>query len=196
MIQAFPAFQLKKIRTVDVIAANLYVRQLTQADAYALANYFAQMLCETRTYFGPHPLNQDTALTLCEADQLVNDDCKRLVLVDSTQAILGYFILQFCISAEDKHRYESYGLLKNIDYMVAYAPSLDESLIGKGIGSLVFEEIKRYLKHTDTTAMLLMGGVQQQNGVAVSYYKKLGFNIVGEFQKDVENLDMMLNLNM
>ncbi|GAB5380165.1 MAG: hypothetical protein Alis3KO_24740 [Aliiglaciecola sp.] len=176
--------------------ASYSIRRLTNVDGLALADYFLQMSNQTKQYFGPHPLDADYAQKLCLPDQIANDTDVRLVIVNQEEPskIFGYFIVQVDVSENELCRYEEYGLPLAESKVVSYAPSMAEAMIGKGLGSQVFEIICKELIRLHYSTVVLMGGVQKRNTLAVHYYQKFGFKHVGSYYTEVENLDMILQL--
>lgn len=172
------------------------LRPLKSSDANALSAYFLQMSDQTKQYFGPHPLSASYAQKLCLPGQIASNSDIRLVLVQNEEPckIYGYFIVQMVISENELSRFAGYNLSLKVGSSVSYAPSMAESLIGEGIGSQVFLHIKQQLILMGISDIVLMGGVQKPNTLAVHYYQKFGFRHVGGYQTQVENLDMLLRL--
>lgn len=173
------------------------LRQLSQEDSRALAKYFLQMSQQTKQYYGPHPLNAEYANELCQPSALEDDTALRFVVTngDVPKKICGYFIVQSPPSNSELERYAEYGMPLQAERSVSYAPSMAETLIGQGIGSQVFELIKHEMLSRKMACVVLMGGVQKRNTLAVHYYQKFGFQHVGSYYSDVENLDMILHLD-
>lgn len=184
-------------KSLNSKSGDFLLRPLVIDDAQALADYFLQMSEKTRQFFGPHPLDAPYAQKLCQPQVLAKDSDLRLIITRNRLPleVLGYFIVQMPVSKNERDRYAGYGISLQPDHAVSYAPSMAESLIGQGIGSQVFDRIKQTLLEKGINQVLLMGGVQKRNILAVHYYQKFGFTHVGSYHTDVENLDMILHLS-
>ncbi len=174
--------------------AELTLRGLNTSDGPALADYFAQMSTQTRSFFGPHPMDANHAHLLCRTVESTTD-FSRVVLVDKANRILGYFILQWKIDPREVLRYSGYQINLMNQPSVSFAPSIAEELINKGIGSQVFMALKQLAQQAGMQSMILMGGVQARNHLGVHFYRKLGFQTVGGYYNEVENIDMLLPLD-
>jgi hypothetical protein len=57
------------------------------------------------------------------------------------------------------------------------------------------EKIKGYIaREIETNRIILWGGVQVENKKAVGYYLKNGFSILGQFEYNGANYDMVLDI--
>jgi len=70
-----------------------------------------------------------------------------------------------------------------------------DSWQGKGVGSefltFVVNDLKNVVK---ISRIFLWGGVQSSNSTAFSFYRKHGFQSLGEFEHHGKNYDMVLKV--
>jgi len=76
-----------------------------------------------------------------------------------------------------------------------YAPSLAKDWQGKGIGKMLWNHTKNHLQQQQKQRVILWGGVQEDNMVAVNYYNKIGFIKIGSYEYNGKNnLDMVCTI--
>jgi len=170
------------------------VRELIAADAKQLSDYFLNLSAASKKRYGPHPLTTKYAHYLCQSKQLQNNSIIRLVIINEQLIIVGYIILDANVVKEDALRYESQSinLYKGSHYFLA--PSIADNYQNQGIASRIMPVVTKLAKSRGAQSLVLMGGTQLSNKVAVSYYQKTGFIALKEFQTDVTNIDMYLPL--
>jgi len=164
------------------------------SDAKQLSAYFLNLSDASKRRYGPHPLTAQHAQYVCTTEQLLNDKIIRLVITNGEQDIIGYIILDSNIVQEDALRYEQQGfnLLDGLHFFLA--PSIADNYQNQGIASRVMPMLIELAIERGTHRLILMGGTQLSNKVAVSYYEKVGFVRLDEFQTDVANVDMYMML--
>lgn len=156
-----------------------------------LISYFNSLSEESKSRFGPHPFTEESI------DELASkpEKYKIYVAVNSEDnSIVAYSIVLFGWLEFDTPRLFSYGLSPQKGDCT-FAPSVADSCQSIGIGSDLFRFIVEDLKaHFQIRRIILWGGVQKSNHRAVNFYKKHGFNTLGEFEHNGGNFDMILNL--
>lgn len=95
--------------------------------------------------------------------------------------------------SHDRDRYVNYGINLCETTDCTYAPSVADAWQNRKIGSRVFDFILSDLP-SDFKRMVLWGGVQADNAIAVAFYQRKNFQLLGEFEHNGNNFDMMLNL--
>ncbi len=63
-----------------------------------------------------------------------------------------------------------------------------------GVGSLVMTHLTKLLRRCGQKRVVLWGGVQERNERGVHFYKKFGFQKIGEFMSKNNNYDMIADL--
>jgi RimJ/RimL family protein N-acetyltransferase len=181
------------IKIIDDDAFEL--RLLTKDDGANLGIFFESLSNDTRLKFGPHPLSFDYAQGhLCE--NIGQDNVNRYI-VTSIEEVIGYFIVDFNDYPEEKERYASYGIALNPKKDPVFAPVISDKYQGQGVASLAMTALQKTLKKTSIRSLVLMGGTQEPNEMARSFYEKFGFEENGQFitkHNDLNNLDMRLVL--
>ena len=95
---------------------------------------------------------------------------------------------------QDAARLQSYGLTLNHETDCTYAPSVTDRWQSLGIGNGLFQYILSELHLTPVKRIILWGGVQASNETAISFYRKKGFRILGTFDYNGGNYDMVMDL--
>ncbi len=173
---------------------ELQLRSLRSNDATNFADFLGKLGPETRTRFGPHPLDESTADALCAAQP--EAQIQRLVLCNK-QAILGYFILDFAPAEAEQQRYQQAGIHLNFQQEPRLAPCIADHYQNQGFASLAMAELISYCRQRGLKSLVLMGGTQASNLRAIHFYKKAGFVEIGRFYtayNHQDNLDMRLPL--
>ena len=111
---------------------------LDKDDSEALSRFFFRLSDETRSRFGPHPLDEQYAGRLCAASG--TEIAERFVL-NIQDMIIGYFIIDPEIPGHEAHRYTSYSIeLKSmLDCM--FAPCLADDYQSKGLGRVLIRKL-------------------------------------------------------
>ena len=170
---------------------TLLLRPLKADDTSILGTYFLSLSDETKSFYAPHPFDQETTDRLCT--EVDNDQTLRILgIVNET--VIAYFILTLSIREGDKNRFMNYGILLNSNTDCLVAPSVADNNQNTGIGSLVMTHALDVLRLLGKKRVILQGGVQQRNERAVHFYRKFGFETVGAFTTRIENYDMITEL--
>ncbi len=169
-------------------------RELLSTDEVLLGNFFCSLSESTRLKFEPHPLTREQAAIICTS--IGKDNTKRFVITKSSE-IIGYLILDFNPFENELERYKKYGI--KIDHRVdpVFAPCIADKYQNQGIASKAMKFIVKFAKGKKLKSIVLMGGTQQKNVLARSFYKKFEFEEYGEFytaHNGLNNIDMKLNL--
>lgn len=168
-------------------------RPLAHSDVTMLAAFLEGLSPVTRERSTFDSYDMKCAQELCEA--INKYDKLRFVCIvghAASQRIIGLLELSFGIPPSDLKRYREAGINLSEDTDVRFGPTLADDWQGKGLGTMAFEKIVEIVDSCAKKRILLWGGVLESNTPAVKYYKKLGFETVGTFDKDgIRHLDML-----
>lgn len=171
---------------------QVFLRRLEERDFDHLFVYLQGLSPETKKRFGPHPFDRQSVLDFYTSSTnnwgYVAEDVE-------TAEIVAYSIIKIGYLAHDGTRLQSYGLVFNDQTDCTFAPSVADSWQSFGIGNALFEFILADLEKASIQRIILWGGVQADNDKALNYYKKNGFKTVGQFQNNVHNYDMILEIS-
>jgi len=166
------------------------LRKLNADDYGNLCDYFGKLSYETRKRFGPHPFDRNSIIEFYR-----NDLHTGYIAQDAeTSAIVAYSIIKIGFLEHDAFRLQSYGLKLDNKADATFAPSVADNWQSQGIGNALFQFIISGLKLLEIKRIILWGGVQADNHKAVNYYRKNGFQTLGEFHFNGLNYDMVLQL--
>ncbi|MBL0882981.1 MAG: GNAT family N-acetyltransferase [Chitinophagaceae bacterium] len=166
-------------------------RQWLATDLSNLLSYFHHLNEETKARFGPHPFTKEAL----EYHYYHPDYMGFLLIENNSTFIIGYAILKMGYLEHDLPRLVSYNIQPNHATDVTYAPCLANDWQGKGVGKVLWNHTKKYLLQQQKQRVILWGGVQADNIVAVSYYNKIGFLTIGTYEHNGKNnLDMMCTI--
>ena len=180
----FSVVSLKSGRTCTL-------RQLRSTDVTFLSFFFASLSETTRKRFSPHPLTTNYACELCShppQDTFIVIEC----VYDSLR-ILGYFLMLPGVDRFHVERYRQYGVELGVN-SVSFAPVVADDMQSKGLSSACFPMLEQYARQRGWKNMVLLGGTQSDNEIALHWYKKNGFVECGGYQSAVWNIDMLLRL--
>ena len=170
---------------------NRYIiRRLTGNDTDKACAYLQALSPESKTRFGPHAFDKETVMNL------LNDTEQMRVygaFEPESGTMISYALIRKGYLHHDQARLESYGLHLSEQYDCTYAPSVADYWQNKGIGGLVFRYILNDLP-PHCNRIILWGGVQAGNLLAVNFYLRRNFRICGNFEHNGNNYDMILNL--
>jgi ribosomal protein S18 acetylase RimI-like enzyme len=176
---------------------EIIFRPLERGDAQVLGDYFDILSDQTREYFGPHPLDRETADRLCETINHV-DTIRMIGTVssDGRQKVIAYLILLLGVTDSDQARYERIEMALDPQADCTVAPSLADAFQNHGLGSILMRRLSEIARALGHRRMVLLGGTQAANSRAVHFYHKLGFRTVGAFEHPAgrNNYDMVLQL--
>ena len=172
------------------------IRPLRPRDGDAFARFLSGLSEQTRQWFAPHPLTGEMAFILSATQE--PEKVLRLVIIDRSGAegdgpILGYLILQMGLAPHEVERFAPYGLEYDPALCVCLAPVVAEGWQSMGLGSPLLRHGLRLSQALGRQAVILMGGVQENNRRAVHFYQRHGFHRLGSFEwpTGVMNDDMI-----
>jgi GNAT superfamily N-acetyltransferase len=168
------------------------ILQRLSADNYdKLVDYFHRLSPDTVKRFGPHRFDKQSIIELYDHSA---DYKGYIAKYTETSQIVAYSIIKTGYLEHDYSRLQSYELIPDKTTDCTFAPSVADDWQSLGVGNSLFNFILSDLKADGIKRIILWGGVQSDNGKAVNYYIKNGFRIVGEFQYNGPNYDMILEL--
>jgi ribosomal protein S18 acetylase RimI-like enzyme len=169
------------------------IRSLNQSDKESLYQYLQNLSVESRSRFGPHPFDQQTINSICEQP---GTDIQRYIAVDeSTSVIVAYMLIQQGMIEADLQRYAQRNQFFSPGTTVTYAPSVADAWQSSGLGTAMLNMIENELKNRGMSHIVLWGGVQATNLMAVNFYKKNGYQFIASFwYDDKDNHDMIKEL--
>jgi GNAT superfamily N-acetyltransferase len=164
------------------------IRRLITDDFAELLEYLNHLSSETILRFGPHSFDFQTLTNLYQN----SDEHYGYLAQDiETSAIIAYSIIKTGYLEHDSFRLRSYGLLPDEKTDCTFAPSVADKWQGIGLGNCMFNYILTDLKALNIKRIILWGGVQCSNEKAVKFYLRNGFRILGEFEYNGRNYDMV-----
>jgi GNAT superfamily N-acetyltransferase len=172
---------------------NIVCRQLTVNDFENLSKYLDQLNSESRKRFGPHSFDISTIIDIyTQSDSHIG----YITVEEKSSKIIAYAIILKGYLEHDNQRLQSYGIMPEHLTDCTYAPSVADNWQGRGIGTALFQFILGDLQKTSFRRIILWGGVHTDNERAVRYYQHNGFTILGEFQHNGNNFDMIYNYRL
>lgn len=108
----------------------------------------------------------------------------------------GYFILEPRPASEEIERFAKVDIDIARGKHLRFAPSIADRYQNSGFASKVMVEVIEMAKNAGAHSIVLMGGTQSTNTLAVAFYKKFGFRHVTSYWTDIENYDMYLPLSV
>lgn len=156
-----------------------------------LLQYLNGLSVESKGRFGPHPFTAKGIEAIFNSSNAVY---AFLGLDLQTGEIIAYSLIMEGCTHEDLQRYNAYGICLKSQKICSYAPSVADKWQGSGLGSTMFDFIKREINLQHYNLMILWGGVQSSNARALNYYKKHGFVEAGSFEHNGFNFDMVLKI--
>ncbi|MBC7238003.1 MAG: GNAT family N-acetyltransferase [Chloroflexi bacterium] len=173
------------------------VRPLRSDDVEPLTELFLSLSPETRSCYGPHPFDRETAERLCVLADPKHPDRFVAVLDPEGEAkLIGYMILTREIDEGDQRRYAHHGPVLDLDACASFAPVIADAYQELGLGTQMARHVLDCAPQMGLRQVILMGGVLHRNPRAKHVYEKLGFRQVGEFYSrncpDELNYDMIL----
>ncbi len=171
------------------------IRIAYKADADHLTGYYHKLSDLSKQRFAPHDFSNDYLLN----NILDHPDYIALIAEDAdTKEVIGYAVCQLYLFDYDVERWSNYDRhLIGIDFPKKYAcfaPSVLDALQHAGIGSQLLKHTMQLLIKVGYTHILLWGGVKCDNINAVQFYLKNGFEIIGHFDYQGGNYDMLLRI--
>lgn len=167
---------------------DITCRQWEIHDLDNILLYLLHLSAATKQRFEPHPF------TLEALQQFYHhpDYTGWLMIENNSTYIIGYAIIKKGYLEHDYTRLNAYQIMPNRQSDATYAPSLADDWQGKGVGQQLWTMIRAFLQSENITRVILWGGVQADNKLAVNYYKRNGFYQIGTFAfNGKQNLDMI-----
>lgn len=166
------------------------IRRLHLNDLDNLYNYLQTLSAETKRRFGPHNFDRGSLTEFYESNMHLG----YIALESDTNDIIAYSILKIGFLEHDRNRLESYGMILDNKKDSTFAPSVADLWQGYGIGNHLFNYTLSDLVTNKIERIILWGGVQVVNERAINYYKKIGFETIGQFTYNGENYDMIYKI--
>lgn len=167
------------------------LRRLDSNDLERLLAYLDHLSEHTKRRFGPHPFDRQSVI------DFYDDPSKHLGYVAGdveTGEIVAYSIIKIGYLQHDALRLQSYGLTLDGRTDCTFAPSVADVWQSCGVGNSLWIFILNDLKAKGMRRVILWGGVQSDNEKAVNFYRKNGFRLLGRFEYNGWNDDMVLEL--
>ncbi len=169
---------------------QVFLRRLNSNDLDNLYDYLQNLSTETKNRFGPHGFDKQSIIDFYN----LNNNLGYVANTVDTKEIIAYSIIKIGYLEHDRIRLQSYGMILDNKTDCTFAPSVTDSWQSCGIGNKLFHFILSDLTTSDIERIILWGGVQMDNEIAVNYYKKNGFKTVGQFTYNGENYDMIYHI--
>lgn len=197
MLTLLRVAQNPRLFTRTVLAASdapLVIRPLMTDDADSLAMFLQGLSPETRRFSIFSSYDRAMALELCDA--ISRYDKLRFIIEPPSGQIAGMLEFSFAITENDRVRYAGYSFSLDPETDCRFGPTLADEYQNRGIGTLVLPFMKDLAREFGRKRIVLWGGVLADNGRAIRYYQKNGFQRVGTFQNSdgFEAVDMILAL--
>jgi diamine N-acetyltransferase len=171
---------------------QIKLTNLTPADYSKLAGYLQQLSAATKKRFGPHLFDEQSIIDFYKN---AGDITGYTAYDIETEKMIAYAVIKTGYLLHDSTRLQSYGLSLSNKTDCTLAPSVADAWQGCGVGNALFQYILPQLKHAGILRIILWGGVQADNERAVNYYTKNGFKILGSFDCNGLNYDMVLDIH-
>jgi ribosomal protein S18 acetylase RimI-like enzyme len=155
-----------------------------------LFDYLQNLSSETIKRFGPHKFDRQSIIDFYD----LKTNLGYIAIAIETKEIIAYSIIKIGYLEHDNSRLQSYGLILDNNSDSTFAPSVADIWQSCGIGNKLFQFIVSDLSATEIKRIILWGGVQMNNEIAVNYYKKNGFKILGQFAYNGDNYDMIYEI--
>ncbi len=169
---------------------EVQIRLLNNSDFDRLMQYLHSLRAETVLRFQPHLFDPQNVLDFYQRPG--TDAC---VAIDtSTDEMVGYAVLKKGLLQHDVPRLEQYRQPLQHDAAYTFAPSVKDDWQSTGIGQLMMNFVRAEMQRRNIHQLVLWGGVQVSNEKAVRFYYKNGFRLLGCFEYNGLNEDMLLEL--
>lgn len=178
------------MQTVTIDNRQVVFRRLYLNDLDNLFKYLQGLSAETKRRFSPHAFDLQGLNEFYES----NLNLGYLAIDSDTNDIIAYAVIKIGYLEHDRNRLESYGMLLDNQKDSTFAPSVTDIWQGYGIGKHLFKYLLSDLTTCNIERIILWGGVQMDNERALNYYKKMGFDTIGQFTYNGENFDMIYDI--
>jgi diamine N-acetyltransferase len=179
---------------IQINTQFIQIRLLKFEDSKLLYDYCNGLSDLTKSRFAPHEFDKETIEKVCR--NIGKDSSFRFVAITTdTEQIVGYFIAKSGMSENDKTRFMQNKIHLKSDECCSIAPSVADDYQGSGLGKALFKFMIDYLSEHQKHHLILLGGVQKENEKAIRFYQKMGFQEVGEFERNgVLNMNMWMKI--
>lgn len=173
---------------------SVYISIAKKSDAQKIARYYQHLSDTSKQKFAPHPFTTDYL-----TNQLLENDNHLTVLAKDkkTDEVIGYAVTQLWIFDYDIERWTRYSQAINNDdrKFACFAPSVADEYHHAGVGTKLLNFTTAILNEMSIKHILLWGGVKCTNIPAVQFYLKNGFKLMGHFDYEGGNYDMLLTID-
>ncbi len=170
---------------------QILLRQLGSDDLERLLAYLHDLSADTRRRFGPHPFDRQSVIDFYNNPQ---EHWGYVAQDFETGAIVAYSLVKVGYLQHDGPRLQSYNLSLDMKTDCTFAPSVADAWQSQGVGNSLWAFILNDLKAKGIKRVILWGGVQSDNERAVNFYMKNGFRLLGRFEYNGWNDDMILEM--
>lgn len=169
---------------------QVQIRLLNNSDFDRLMHYLHSLHAATVQRFQPHSFEPQEVLSFYQ--QQGTEAC---VAIDTaTDEMVGYAVLKKGLLPHDVPRLQQYGYPLQYDAAYTFAPSVKDDWQSTGVGQLMMNMVLTEMRNRQVRQLVLWGGVQVSNERAVHFYRKNGFRLLGCFEYNGMNEDMLLEL--
>ncbi len=169
---------------------QVFLRRLSTNDLDNLIDYLQNLSVETKKRFGPHNFDKQSVIEFYD----FNANLGYVAQTVDTKEIIAYSIIKIGYLEHDAIRLQSYGMTLDIITDCTFAPSVADLWQSCGIGNNLFRFILSDLTTMKIERIILWGGVQMDNEIAVNFYRKNGFKTIGQFAYNGDNYDMIYDI--
>lgn len=167
------------------------LRRLQSDDPDNLFDYLQGLNADTKSRFGPHGFDKQSIIYFYKQP---NEHLGYVAEDILTKKIVAYFILERGYLNHESLRLQSYDLTLDRQTDCTFAPSVADSWQSCGVGNALFRFVLSDLKSKGIKRIILWGGVQNNNEKAINFYLKNGFKLLGHFEFNGLNDDMILEI--
>jgi diamine N-acetyltransferase len=157
-------------------------RPLLPADVDRLTRFLEGLSPQTRRFWNYPSYDRVTAQSLCDA--IARYDKLRLVAVNQDDRIVALFEFSMDLVENDIERFRGYGVELHNETDCRFGPCVADDYQGTGLGRILFPPTVEIARRFGQQRIILWGGVFVENGRAIRYYERLGFQRIGEFHKE------------
>jgi GNAT superfamily N-acetyltransferase len=171
-------------------------RPLLPTDVDGLTEFLESLSPQTRYFWEMPSYDRNKAQELCDA--INRYDKFRMVALGEERSqhdVLATFDFAFWVEPELK-RLREVGIVLPEAHTCRFGPCIRDSYQNRGVGSALMPSTLDVARRFGMHHIVLWGGVLQENVVAVHFYQKHGFRIVGAFKESqgIDCYDMLLDL--
>lgn len=177
-----------------ILNQSVYISIANKTDALKIASFYEQLSIASKQKFAPHPFTTDYLTN----QLLENNNYLTIIAKDKkTDVIIGYSVTQLWLFDYDIERWSKYGQAINNDNkkIACFAPSVADEYHYTGVGTKLLNFTTTILKEKSFEHILLWGGVKCTNIPALKFYLKNGFKLMGHFDYEGSNYDMLLTID-